>query len=524
MAAVDEMADGGTRTCGGRDVDCDVLVVGGGIHGAGIARDAAGRGLCVVLCERDDLASHAPSAAAKLIHGGLRHLEYLEFTLVRGALAERELLMRAAPHITVPMRFVMPQGPGGRAAPLLRAGLFLAGRLARRQLLPGPQGVRLSCHPAGRPLQPQFRQALVYADGWVDDARLVVLNAMDAAQKGAFILTRTACTAARREGDVWHATLRRTDGREKTIKARSIVNAAGPWTDALLRDVLDRPQAERPRLVKGSHIVVRRIFDHADAYLFRHGDGRTVFAVPYERDFTLIGTDDVAYQGDPGDVAVDTADIAYLCDAASAYFRMPVMPADVVWSHAGVRPVLDDAARDVKADTRDYRLALDDAGAPLLSVYGGRLTQYRKLAEEAGDLLCRKLGRPAPAWTSAACLPGGDLFGAQPQDRSVLEFDGWRSSMQVHYAFLDPALVRRYARAYGTRIHTLLRGRTDLAAMGEEILPGLFEAEVAYLRQHEWAQTAEDILWRRSKLGLHLGTGAGAVLQRWLEGHAAAVT
>ncbi|MFB9290311.1 glycerol-3-phosphate dehydrogenase [Pseudoduganella plicata] len=502
------------RACGGRDVDCDVLVVGGGIHGAGIARDAAGRGLCVVLCERDDLASHGPSASSKLLHGELRQAGYAEFALLRKALAEREVLMRAAPHLVVPLPFIMPQEPGQGAASLVRAGLFLFDRLARRQLLAGSHGVRLSCHPAGRALQPRCQQASVNSDGWVDDSRLVVLNAMDAAQKGAYVLTRTACTGARREGDLWHATLRRPDGKEKTIKARSIVNAAGPWTAALLA-ALDRPNPERLRLVKGSHIVVRRLFEHDHAYLFRHRDGRTVFAVPYEREFTLIGTDEVPYAGDPADAAVGATEIAYLCDAASAYLRTPVTPSDVVWSHAGVRPVSDNAGRDAAA--RDYRLALDDAGAPLLSVFGGKLATYRRLAEEAGDLLCRKLGRPAPAWTADACLPGGDLFGAQPQDRSVLEFDCWSSSMQVHYAFLDPALVRRYARAYGTRIHTLLRGRTDIDAMGEEILPGLFEAEVAYLRQHEWAQTAEDILWRRTKLGLHLGAGATAVLQRWLE-------
>ena len=521
MAAVDGVAEQEMRACGGRDVDCDVLVVGGGIHGAGIARDAAGRGLCVVLCERDDLASHGASASSRLIHGGMRHLEYLEFAQVRRALAEREVLLRAAPHIAAPMRFVMPQGAGGPAAPLLRAGLSLAGRLARRQLLPGPHGVRLSCHPSGRALQPRCQHALVYSDGWVDDTRLVVLHAMDAAQKGAYVLTRTACTGARREGNLWHATVRRSDGREKVIKARSIVNAAGPWTAALLAGALDRPQTGRLRLVKGSHIVVRRLFEHDDAYLFRHGDGRIVFAVPYERDFTLIGTDEVPFTGDPADIGVEAAEIASLCEAASAYLRTPVTPADVVWSHAGVRPVPEDAGRDAMAMARDYRLALDDGGAPLLSVFGGKLATYRKLAEEAVDLLCRKLGRAAPAWTMGACLPGGDLFGAQPQDRSVIEFDCWSSSMQVHYAFLDPALVRRYARAYGTRIHTLLRGRADIAAMGEQILPGLFEAEVAYLRQHEWAQTAEDILWRRSKLGLHLGSDAAEVLQRWLDEHPA---
>lgn len=498
--------------CGSGGADCDVLVIGGGIHGAGIARDAAGRGLCVALCEQDDLAAHPPAAATKLIHGGPRHLGYFDLALVRKALAEREVLMRAAPHIVSPLRFVMPHGPGQRAAPLMRAGLFLVDRLARRQLLPGAHGVRLSCHPAGRALQPRFTQAFAYSDGWVDDARLVVLNALDAAEKGACVLTRTRCVAARRDGDIWRVTLRRADGSEKQVSARALVNAAGPWTAQVRALALGQAQAGQSRLVKGSQIVVPRLFEHDHAYLFQHADGRVMFAIPYERDFTLIGGTEVDYAGDPAVVAIDAGEIASLCDAASGYFRTPVRPADVVWRYAGVRPLLDDAARD-------DRLALDDAGAPLLSVFGGKLTTYRKLAEEAADLLCRKLGRRAAAWTERACLPGGDLFGAQPQDRAVLEFDAWSSSMQVHYAFLDPALVRRYARAYGTRMHTLLRGRTALADMGEAILPGLYEAEVAYLRQHEWARTAEDILWRRSKLGLHLGPQAGSVLQAWLDAH-----
>ncbi|AXA91007.1 glycerol-3-phosphate dehydrogenase [Massilia sp. YMA4] len=505
--------------CGRAGADCDVLIIGGGLHGAGIARDAAGRGLCVALCDQDDLAAHAASASTKLIHGGLRYREYVEFALLRKALAEREVLMRAAPHITWPLRFVMPHGPGQHATSLVRAGLFLVDRLTRRQLLPGSHGVRLSCHPAGRALQPRFTRALVYADGWVDDARLVVLNALDAAEKGACVLPRTRCVAARRAGGVWHVSLRRADGSEKEVTARALVNAAGPWTAQVLGLALGQAQAGRLRLVKGSHIVVPRLFEHDYAYLFQHADGRAVFAIPYARDFTLIGTSDVDYTGDPAAVAVDAGEIAWLCDAASTCLRTPVRPADVVWSYAGVRPLLDEAARDTRAVTRDYRLALDEQGAPLLTVFGGKLTTYRKLAEEAADLLCRQLGRRAPAWTERACLPGGDLFGAQPQNRAVLEFDGWRSSMQVHYAFLDPALVRRYARAYGTRIHTLLRGRTTLADMGEAILPGLYEAEVAYLRQHEWARTAEDILWRRSTLGLHLGPQAAAVLQAWLDAH-----
>nr|WP_229416186.1 glycerol-3-phosphate dehydrogenase [Pseudoduganella armeniaca] len=486
-----------------------MLVIGGGINGAGIARDAAGRGLCVALCEQDDLGAHPLSASTKLIHGGLRYLEYLDFALVRKALAEREVLMRAAPHLTWPLRFAMPHGPGLGAAPLVRAGLFLFDRLARRQLLPGSHGVRLSCHPAGRALQPRFSRAFVYSDGWVDDARLVVLNALDAAEKGACVLTRTRCVAARRDGDLWRVTLRRADGSEKQVTARALVNAAGPWTAQVLGLALGQAQAGRLRLVKGCHIVVPRRFEHDHAYLFQHSDGRVIFAIPYERDFTLLGTTDLDYAGDPAAAAVDAGEIAYLCDAASTYFRQPVRPDEVVWSYAGVRPLLDEPARDARAVTRDSRLALDEAGAPLLSVFGGKLTTHRKLAEEATDALCRKLGRATPPWTARACLPGGDLFGAQPQNRSVLEFDAWSSSMQVHYAFLDPALVRRYARAYGTRIHTLLRGRTALADMGEQILPGLYEAEVAYLRQHEWARTAEDILWRRSKLGLHLGLEAG---------------
>jgi glycerol-3-phosphate dehydrogenase len=497
-----------------QDVDCDVLVVGGGINGAGIARDVAGRGLCVVLCERDDLAAHTSSASTKLIHGGLRYLEHYEFGLVRKALAEREVLLRAAPHIMKPLRFVMPH-TGQRPAALIRAGLFLYDRLARRELLPGSESVRLASHPAGRALKPSFDQAFVYSDGWVDDARLVVLNAVDAAQKGACILTRTACTQARREDGLWRVTLRKPDGTHKTIAVRAIVNAAGPWAAAFLDGALHRPSTNRLRLVKGSHIVVRRLFAHDDAYLFQHGDGRIVFAIPYERDFTLIGTTDVEYTGDPAAVAIDGGEIRYLCDVASHYFREPVAPDDVVWSFAGVRPLLDDASAAASAVTRDYRLQVDgDGGAPLLTVFGGKLTTYRKLAEEGADLVCKALGHRA-----GACLPGGDLFGAQPQARSVLEFDQWRSRLQVHYDWLDCPLVARYARAYGTRIHTLLQGRTSMVQLGEEILPGLFEAEVSYLRRHEWAATAEDILWRRTKLGLHLPPDAPAVLDAWLRAH-----
>jgi glycerol-3-phosphate dehydrogenase len=500
----------------GRDVDCDVLVVGGGINGAGIARDAAGRGLCVALVEKDDLASHTSSASTKLIHGGLRYLEYYEFKLVRKALAEREVLLRSAPHIMWPLRFVMPHAPGQRPALLIRAGLFLYDLLAKRELLPGSSGVRLSCHPAGRPLKPEFKHGFVYSDGWVDDARLVVLNAMDAKAKGACILPRTRCVSVRREADRWYATLRKADGSEKTISTRYIVNAAGPWTAAFLGAATQKARASQLRLIKGSHIVVKRIFEHDHAYIFQNRDGRIVFAIPYERDFTLIGTTDIDFHGDADKVAIDEGEIRYLCELASSYFREPVRPADVVWTYAGVRPLLEDEAADAKAVTRDYRLEVDSAGAPMMSIFGGKITTFRKLAEEAVDQICRTLGKSAPGWTERACLPGGDLFGAVPQNRSVQEFGAWTAGLQVQYAWLPPQLVTRYARAYGTRIHTLLDGRQALEDMGEEILPGLYEAEAEYLRKHEWAMSAADILWRRSKLGLHLPAGAEARLDAWL--------
>ncbi|TWI69394.1 glycerol-3-phosphate dehydrogenase [Pseudoduganella lurida] len=505
----------------GVDSDVDVLVVGGGINGAGIARDIAGRGLSVALCERDDLASHTSSASTKLIHGGLRYLEHYEFGLVRKALAEREVLLRAAPHIMRPMRFVMPHA-GQRSALLVRAGLFLYDRLARRELLPASQTVRLSCHPAGRALRPQYQQAFVYSDGWVDDARLVVLNAMDASEKGACILPRTSVLAARREGDLWQVTLRKADGTVKEAKVRCLVNAAGPWAASFLDAALQRPHTHQLRLVKGSHIVVPRLPGHDDAYLFQHEDGRIVFVIPYERDFSLIGTTDVDYRGDPGVVRISEDEIRYLCDAAGRYLVTPVQPSDVVWSFAGVRPLLEDGDAKASAVTRDYRLEVESAGAPLLTVFGGKLTTYRKLAEEAADLVGKALGQPGTAWTADACLPGGDLFGAVPQNRSVLEFDQWGSSLKVQYGWLDCPLIGRYAHAYGTRIHTLLQGRAAMADMGEQVLPGLYEAELDYLRRHEWATTAADILWRRTKLGLHLPAGAAQQLDAWLAVHPAA--
>ncbi|NHQ89806.1 glycerol-3-phosphate dehydrogenase [Janthinobacterium lividum] len=500
-------------------IKCDVLVVGGGINGAGIARDAAGRGLSVVLCEKDDLASHTSSASTKLIHGGLRYLEYYEFGLVRKALIEREVLLRSAPHIMWPLRFVMPHAKAQRPAWLIRAGLFLYDMLAKREILPASSGIDLTRHAAGKPLKPQFKRGFVYSDGWVDDARLVVLNAIDAADNGAHMLTRTRCTMLAREGDAWLATLQHASGRQTTVRARSVVNAAGPWTAEFLQQAAPGGQGRHLRLIKGSHIVVKRLFDHDHAYIFQHPDGRIVFAIPYEHDFTLIGTTDLDYQGDRGKVEIDDEEIRYLCELSSYYFSKPIVPADVVWTYAGVRPLVEDAAADAKAVTRDYRFELDQEGAPLLSIFGGKITTFRKLAEEAMDMLAPLLGNARPAWTQQACLPGGDVYGAVPQNRAVREFGQFVQGLQREYAWLPAALVARYARAYGTRIHVLLDGRADVAAMGEEIAAGLYAAEVDYLRRHEWAVSAADILWRRSKLGLHLPRETADTLDAWLLRH-----
>lgn len=496
--------------------DCDLLIVGGGINGAGIARDAAGRGLSVVLCEKDDLAAHTSSASTKLIHGGLRYLEYYEFNLVRKALIEREVLLRAAPHIMRPLHFVMPHDRGQRPGWMIRSGLFLYDRLARRELLPASRGVDLRRHVAGEPLKPEFTRGFIYSDGWVDDARLVMLNALDASEKGARIFTRTRCTAAHREADRWTAQLRREDGNTIEVNARCLVNAAGPWTADFLRLATQRPAEKTLRLIKGSHIVVRKLFDHPYAYIFQHPDGRIVFAIPYERDFTLIGTTDLDYRGDADAVRIDQDEIVYLCELASRYFRTQLAPVDVVWTYSGVRPLVEDEAAKASAVTRDYRLELDVQGAPLLSVFGGKITTFRKLAEEAVDLLAGPLSILRGAWTADACLPGGDIFGARPANRAVLEFDLYLHELQIKYPWLPPALVSRYAHAYGTRIDMLLSGRMCIDDMGQEIAPGLYEAEVDYLMQLEWAVTAADILWRRSKLGLHLPSGTEAKLDAWI--------
>lgn len=497
-------------------IECDVLVVGGGINGAGIARDAAGRGLCVVLCEKDDLAGHTSSASSKLIHGGLRYLEHYEFGLVRKALAEREVLLRSAPHIMWPLRFVMPHDRGQRPAWMIRAGLYLYDSLARREFLPGSEAVSLRCHQAGRGLKPEFTRGFVYSDGWVDDARLVVLSAIDARERGATILTRTACTAVVREAQHWHATLVNAQGASTGVKARCLVNAAGPWAGSFLAGASKAAPQQSLRLIKGSHIVVPRLFDHPYAYIFQHPDGRIVFAIPYEREFTLIGTTDLDYTGDPGQAAISEAEVAYLCQLSNRYFAAPITPADVVWTYSGVRPIVQDDAASAAAATRDFRLERDTDGAPMLTVFGGKITTFRKLAEEAVNWIAPALDKAAPAWTAGACLPGGDLFGEKPSKRGVLEFDAWVDGLRDCCPWLPSSLARRYARAYGTRIRTLLAGCGALADLGQEILPGLYEVELRYLMAHEWAGCAADVLWRRSKLGLHLPKGSEQKLDAWM--------
>jgi len=498
--------------------EVDVLVVGGGINGAGIARDLAGRALSVLLCEQHDLASHTSSSSTKLIHGGLRYLEHYEFSLVRKALAEREVLLKSAPHIMSPLRFVMPHDPAMRPVWMIRVGLFLYDHLARREWLPPSRAVELAQHPAGAALKPQFKRGFVYSDGWVDDARLVVLCAVDARQRGATVLTRWRCESARAEGTQWVVELSGRDGAARTVRARALVNATGPWASSFLHRQLGEAPVQSLRLVKGSHIVVPRLFEHDHAYIFQNADRRIIFAIPYEGAFTLIGTTDVECYGDPGLAHPDAQEVAYLCEQASRYFARPVMPASVVWSYCGVRPLLDDETGDPSAVTRDYQLDMKNAPAPLLSVWGGKITTFRKLAEQAADQLCNALQVRAAPWTVRALLPGGDLSGwIEPSGRPDADIARFQHALSVRRPELTPALCRRWSRAYGSLVQRLL---DDPAGLGSQVAPGLHEAELRYLCDHEWALDADDVLWRRSKLGLHLNASDRAAVARWIENRA----
>lgn len=502
-------------------LDTDVLVVGGGINGAGIARDLAGRGWRVVLAEQDDLGAHTSSASTKLIHGGLRYLEHGEFALVRKALQEREVLLKSAPHLIRPLRLVMPHDAAMRPAWLIRLGLFLYDHLARRAVLPGSRGVRLAGHALGAPLHARYTRGFVYSDGWVDDARLVVLAAVDARDRGARILTHTRCTRAQRSAAHWLADLADAHGVQQ-VRARALVNAAGPWAESFLRQMAQPQAGERLgarglRLVQGSHILVRSRFAHDHAYLFQGADRRIVFAIPYESAFTLIGTTDVAYNGDPARVAISTDEVAYLCEQASRYFAKAVTPADVVWSYAGVRPLLDDGERNPSAATRDYLLEAQTDGAPLLTVWGGKLTTFRTLAEEAATKLGGLLGHARQPWTRSAFLPGGDFsawIGA-PQ-RPDQDAQRMLAALRQQHPWLPQPLAARWLRAYGSRVSKLLGGARGLADLGAEMAPGLYEAELRYLLREEWATTADDVLWRRSKLGLHTTPAEQARVAAWM--------
>ncbi|MBD0413582.1 glycerol-3-phosphate dehydrogenase [Oryzicola mucosus] len=490
----------------------DVLVIGGGINGCGIARDAVGRGYSVMLAEMSDLASGTSSASTKLIHGGLRYLEHYEFRLVREALMEREVLWKMAPHIIWPMRFVLPYAKGLRPAWLLRLGLFLYDHLGGRKLLPATRTLNMRTDPAGAPLKPLFTKAFEYSDGWVNDARLVVLNARDAADRGAVVRTRTKVVSARREDKVWNVTLQDiSTGHAEQVRARLLVNASGPWIDHVISGIVAQNDVHNVRLVQGSHIVVPKKFNDPRAYFFQNKDGRIIFAIPYEQDFTLIGTTDLDYGGDPHNVVISAGEIDYLCNAASEYFREPVTPADVVWTYSGVRPLFDDGASKAQEATRDYVLKADapSGEAPIVNVFGGKITTYRRLAESMLEKIEDLIGKKGPAWTAGTTLPGGDF----PPDGFELEVERLRTA----YPFLRDREAFRLIRLYGTRAKVLLGNAKTLDDLGRMFGDELYEAEVRYLMQHEWAQTAEDVLWRRTKRGLKFVAEEVAALQVFMD-------
>jgi glycerol-3-phosphate dehydrogenase len=508
----------------------DLFIIGGGINGCGIARDAAGRGLKVTLAEQGDLAQGTSSASTKLFHGGLRYLEYFEFRLVREALEERETLLAAMPHISWPMRFVLPLSPdmrfegetptsrllgwtmpwlkGRRPDWLIRLGLFLYDSMGGRKVLPATRTLDLTRDPAGAPLKPGFRKAYEYSDCWVQDSRLVVLNARDAAQRGAKILTRTRVIGARRDGEVWTVVTEGTAGRE-THRARALVNAGGPFAAQILRDVVAIPSREGVRLVRGSHIVTRKLYDHDRCYLFQGADGRIIFAIPYEQDFTLIGTTDQDHKAPPGDVQMTGAERDYLLAFANQYFRTPLTAADIVWSYSGVRPLYDDGASSATAATRDYVLKLDAEGPALLNIFGGKITTYRRLAESALAKLSAPLGVKDAPWTARVPLPGGDF---PLEDKPAMV-----ERLRQAHPFLTEPWATRLIRAYGTEAAQILGTARQAAELGRDFGGTLTEAEVRWLMQKEWARTAEDVVWRRTRLGLRMTPEEIAALNSWMQ-------
>ena len=484
----------------------DVAVIGGGINGVGIAADAAGRGLSVFLCERDDLASHTSSASSKLIHGGLRYLEHYEFRLVREALAEREVLLGKAPHIVKPMRFVLPHRPHLRPAWMIRAGLFLYDNLGMRKKLPASRGLHFGSES---PLKPAITRGFEYSDCWVDDARLVVLNAMAAREKGAHIHTRTQCLSAKRAGGIWHVELQREDGSRFSLKAKALVNAAGPWVAQFIGENLQQRSPYGIRLIQGSHIIVPKLYEGEQAYIMQNEDRRIVFAIPYLDRYTMIGTTDREYRGDPAKVSISEEEIAYVLGVANTHFRKQLEPRDIVHTFAGVRPLCDDESDNPSAVTRDYTLSLaaEEKQAPLLSVFGGKLTTYRKLAESAMAQLKPFFPAMGESWTAQAALPGGE---------GMSTADALTEELVAKVQGLKLPLAKRWATLYGNRVWRMLGEARSLDALGEDLGQQLYAQEVDYLRREEWATQVDDILWRRTKLGLAFSEPEKARLQRYL--------
>ncbi len=512
----------------------DLFIIGGGINGCGIARDAVGRGLSVVLAEQGDLAQATSSASTKLFHGGLRYLEYFEFRLVREALEERETLLAAMPHISWPMRFVlpyhadmrfegdtptgrliaalMPWMKGRRPAWLIRLGLFLYDTMGGRKILPATRTLDLRSDPAGAPLQERFARAYEYSDCWIEDSKLVSLNARDAAERGAAILTRTRAISAERRGDLWHIVTQGVHGTQ-THQARALVNVGGPWVEDIIRNVARINSAEGVRLVRGSHIVTKKLYDHDRCYFFQGEDGRIIFAIPYEQDFTLIGTTDKDHQGPPGDPKCTEQERDYLCTFASQYFAKPVTAADVVWTYSGVRPLYNDGAKSATAATRDYVLSLDDNGPPLLNVFGGKITTYRRLAEGALAKLSPYFPQAKAAWTARVPLPGGDF--------PIGDVDRLTAQLQQNHPYLTPYWASRLIRAYGVEAALVLQGARTAADLGRDFGATLTEVEVRWLMDHEFARAADDIVWRRTKLGLRMTQAQIAALEDFMTQDAA---
>jgi glycerol-3-phosphate dehydrogenase len=487
----------------------DLFIIGGGINGCSIARDAAGRGIRVFLAEMNDLASGTSSASTKLIHGGLRYLEHYEFRLVREALIEREVLLKSAPHIIWPLRFILPHHQGLRPRWLIRLGLFMYDHLGGRKILPPTRSVDLTTDVTGAPLKEEFTKAFEYSDCWVEDSRFVVLNARDAANKGAVIRTRTKVQSARRMDGGWSIDIVDADGKVETIEAKVLLNSAGPWVSEVLSTVIGRNDPDKIRMVKGSHLVVDKLYDHDRCYIFQNADSRICFAIPYENDFTLIGTTDEDHKGDPGKPEITESETNYLLAAVSEYFKKPVTRNMVRWSYSGIRPLYDDGASKAQEATRDYVLKVDqpEGQAPLLSVFGGKITTSRKLAEHALEKLAAFFPNATAPWNRDAQLPGGDI--------AVGEVAKYIEAKKKAYSFLKPANVIRMFKAYGTEMEKILGEARFASDLGAFFGP-VSEREIEFLRANEWVTTADDILWRRSKLGLHMSAEEQSALRAYM--------